>query len=60
MASSASRGGLRVNGRGRGLGQSLAQARFLMGVAVSGTGTVNEQGHLCFLLPTSHKLRMQR
>lgn len=49
-----------MNGRGRGLGQSLAQARFLMGVAVSGTGTVNEQGHLCFLLPTSHKLRMQR
>lgn len=49
-----------MNGKGRGLGQSPAQTRFLMGVAVSGTGTENEQGHLCFLLPASHKLRMQR
>lgn len=55
-----------MNGRGRDLGQSPTQACFLMckekglGVAVSGTGTENEPGHLCFLLPTSHEPRMQR
>lgn len=55
-----------MNGKRRDLGQSPAQACFLvckergLGVAVPGTGTEKEQGHLCFLLPASHELRMQR